>query len=354
VHSQYVDGYVNSDGYTYRGGSWYYGTSTQAYYRTQYTTPGYWSCGRYYPGSSYYYYYAYTPPAVTYQDRDWRSKLLDIAAARDKAEAVVRKGAFEQQYFLESVKALGLEGNFHWNGYGTVPPYVVPQGGYGQGYMPYALEGHAYHNLAYGANATTQFSYSNLASLYGQNDMNALFQQAAQLAAGAQRLSSEATVGFQATVGQEGANRARVAEILARGQVAAQVLASIQAAPTSETKGISFKVTPGGTIAKVDDGSGDPQVRGQLRGQLEALIGAKCAVCHGGAGADGKEVVRGGLDLRDYLDFSPERKQKVWARISLEPGSPDFAGKVMPRDLKDESRPGVPLTKEERKLFFLN
>lgn len=348
----YSNGYVNSDGYSYRDGYWYYPGSSQAYYRTLQTTPGYWRCGYYYPGSSYYFYQTYTPSytapaAVSYDTPNWEVELLKIAAQRDKFEGQIRKSLVDHARYMEAIKALGLQGNFRWDGYGTIPPSIVPQGSY-PGTMPYTLSGHAYHNTSYGAQASTQYGYSTLANLYGSSDLNALYQQAAQLAQGSQRLSSEATAGFQGAISAEGTNRARVAEILVRGQVAAQVLQALSSAPSSETKGISFKVSPGGAIERVEDGSRDPIIKASSLKQLQSIIGEKCAMCHSG------KVLKGKLDLAEYPSFSPEKKQRVLERILMTPANPDYANRMMPRDPNDEGKPGTPLTEAEKRAFMLN
>lgn len=327
----HVNGFVNSDGYTFNSGYWYYGASPQAYYRTLISTPGYYSYGYYYPGSSYYQYTAYYPPkaAVSYTDPDWRTKLLDIAQQRDKTEGKVRLGAFEQQYFLESVRALGLEGNFTWRGYGAVPPYPVI--------------GAAHYAQSYGANATTQYgySYSTIAQLYGDNtNLNSLYQQAAQLTRQLLQLGGEANAGFQALVNTEGGNRARVAEIIVKGQMAMQILNALNAPSTVETRGFSFKVEPNGNVQRQEQNV-SPETKNELMRLWKINADARCAECHSG------KTVKGGFNLADYPRYDPAQKQAVWLRLTTT--DPD---KVMPR-LKDGT-PGRRLTPEELKLWVLN
>jgi len=298
------------DGYWYRDGV--------PHTRVLVEQSPYWYCGRYYAGTSYYRYTRHSKPAPTPKDPDWRSKLLDIAAQRDKFEADARKGAAEQQYFLEGVRALGLEGNFAWRS-----PRLYSS-----------------LDVTYGANASTQYgySYSTLAQVYGDNNLPQLYQQAAQLAQGAQRLSGEASSKFSDLVGQEGLNRARVAEVLARGQVLTAISQSLAAGP--EVRGIRFTVSSGGKMQRVEEDV-DPDIKRDLSKQFSALAAARCAGCHSG------DKVRGNFDVGSYPQLSPEQKQLVWARLV----DPDDK-RVMP-----QAGPGEQLkrlTPAELRLFFLN
>ena len=157
---------------------------------------------------------------------------------------------------------------------------------------------------------------------------------------GSQQFSFNATTAFQGLVGQEGTNRAKVAEILAKGQVAAQVIQALQSG--NEVKGVSFTITSGGKIQQqVDSNAVDPKERQALLGQFEQLVGAKCASCHSNG------TKKGGLDLSGYLTFSQAQKQAVWDRIT----TTDQA-RMMPRD--PSGGPGIALTAQEKRLFFLN
>lgn len=325
--------------YTYRDGYWWLGD--KAYTRQLYQNPGYWSYGVYYPGSYYYQYLevpvatktVYKKETVSYTDPGWRSKLLDIAAQRDKFEGEIRKNAHEQAYFLDGVKALGLQGNFGWSGYGAVPPGSSGASyGYGYGYASYG---------GAGANATTKYTYSNLSQLYGDGDLSQLYQAANQLAQNAQRLGGEATSGFTALAGQEGANRARVAEILAKGQMAQQVLQALETAPTGVTKAFSFKFNERGVFEKTEAASGvNPKLREELSEQFSAVASARCASCHSGA------TRKGGFDVYSYPSMSAEEKQRVWMRLATE-----NEATVMPRT--GDGRPGKRLTLEEFRAFLL-
>ena len=340
---EYADGFTTQAGYVYRGGLWW--LNNKAFTRTLVTTPGYWNGCSWVAGTSYYQYYdvslpTYTAPATlpTYTDPGWRGKLLDIAAARDKREGAIRAGAFEQAYFLDAVNALGLQGNFRWNGYGGVPPYFQQNAVGGQaGAYGYQMTGQLYN---FGANANTQYgaSFNSIASIYGDNNTAQLFQQAAQLAAQAQKLGGDATNSFHGLVGQEGSNRAKVAEILAKGQQAQQILDALRAAPSTETKGFNFKITPVGIQAVPENV--DPAVKQKLSTDFNTLVVAKCANCHSGNGP------KGGFDITKWAAFDAEMKQKVLDRLT----SPD-PKVMMPRGADGA---GVRLSNEELKLFLLN
>ena len=307
-------GYLNSDGYWQYSGDPYYWYGNNAYVRTLVNGTGYYSCGVYYPGASYYrytYHHTYTAPVqLSYTDPGWRSKLLDIAAARDKAEASIRKAAFEQAYFKDAVQALGLTGNFRWDGYGIAPPYVYPS------VVPYAGYGSLQLSTA-GVNGSTVYgqTYNSIASVYGDANLSQLYQQASRLAENAQSLAGQATGDFGKLVGQEGSNRAKVAEILARSQAAMEFLKSLeQPGSKFESREFRFKVVPGTNggmqIQKLDPTAPQapvmPQVNDTKALEQSAL---KCISCHG---PDKKD---GGFDVRTYLTLSPADKVKVVQRL---------------------------------------
>lgn len=315
----YYNGYHNSDGYSFYNGYWYYGNV--AYTRTRYYQPGYWSYGVYYPGYYYYHYYRYnapqqnyTPP-VTPKDTNWRTKLLQIAEYQVKENT-------EQRNFTEGIKALGLQNSLATTG--------------NAGYSGYG------YNVSVPVNASTQYGYSfqSIAQLYGDTNLNQIFQAAAQLTAGAQKLSGQATSDFQALVGQEGANRSRVAEILAKGQAAAQILNALKGPSSTNLQGFAFKVDSNGTIQKVDNGVA-PLDKTVVAQQAAIIINTKCVSCHNPSNK------KGGLDMTQYNSFSPEDKQVVWARITT-----DDQNKMMPRN--PSGGPGQKLTSDELRILMAN
>lgn len=331
----YPDGYVNDAGYTWRNGYWW--KDSHAYKYEKYWVPG--SCyfyGGYYhqdPGHWDHKYVEYpvanyVPPVqkVTYRDADWKAKLLDIAAARDKWEGDIRRGAYEQRYFMDSVDALGLKGNFHWGGYGASPPYGDV--------TAYPLNGVLRSSLqfgSYGANASTIYgsSYKQIAEQYGDANLSQLYQQANRLAENAQKLGGQATADFSGLVQAEGSNRARVAEILARGEAAQRVLQSLDGPPRTETRTLEFKI------------GGASQAASGPKQQFESVFSTRCGACHSGA------KPKAGFDLTKYYGMTPEQKGQVWELLVTKDRD-----KMMPRSRDGAAAEYLPLA--EVKLFTEN
>jgi hypothetical protein len=340
----YYNGYVNSDGYTYQDGYWAYNGSY--YTRTLYESYGYWRCGVYYPGSRYYTYAVanYTPPAAatvatpSYKP-GWREALLEVAAQRDRLRAEALKNVIDQNAYIESVKALGLDGEFRWPGLGAIPSHLLSTPSF-QSSLPYGSHGNVYNTTTYGANATSQYgiSYATLANVYGDNSLPLLYQAMAQAVSGAQRLAGDANSGLQSVVNQEGANRARIAEIITRAQMAEKIIAALQSPGGVSTTGFTFSIGPGGNLTR-SEGVIDNATREQINTQWQASA-QRCMVCHSPAKKSG------GFDVTTYPNLDVEAKNKVWARLT----SPDDKIR-MPR------LPGggvdKPLPQEELKLWLL-
>lgn len=347
------------------------GEQVQAQYFTGYVTPyvvpinykdglfhwhtaWYDAGGRYYPAGSYawlnsnwylyghgYYYPAKVeaPKAADYTP-DWKKKLLDIAAARDKVEGRLRIQALDHQTYLEALKALGLEGNFKWNGYGTAPVY--PNAG--------ATHTYGYNNAGsvnlgnFGANGNTiyGYSYSSIKDVYGDTNLNSLYQQAARLTQNAQQLAGQATTDFSDLVGKEGENRARVAEILAKAQAAKAALdaATPQTRTREESRVFSFSAVSdgnGGVKVVPIEGNGAAAQPAAVTGEAQQFRVQACAACHSGANK------KGGFDIASYPTLNLEQKAKVWERVfSTDPE------KVMPRS--KDGKP-APLPAEGKKKF---
>jgi hypothetical protein len=350
----YADGTVDGC-YTYRGGYWWHGDNayTRAYVSYTYYAPAYVN-GCYYPNYlwtgyrwqyTYHHTREYCPPAPRYERRselptpkthptNWRAALLDIAANRDKVEGELRKSAVEHNEFLEATQALGLTGNFRWGGYGAEP--IWPRGyrlgtgyGYGAGNDPGTYQFHAQ-----GFNGNTVYGYSTqtAADLYGSTDVNALYQQAAKLAQGAQGLAEQATKDHGDRVAQIGNNQARVAEILARAAAAREVFQAT--APPAEAKVRSQ--TQGAVVMPkaVDAPAAEPLA------QWQAHATAKCAGCHG-------KSDNHGFDVSTYPSMDFAGKSRVWNYLLAK--NPD---KRCPKN--EDGSPGQPLTQADLKLWFAN
>ncbi len=320
------NGVLNSDNYWSYAGDKYYYRGNYAYNR--YYAQPYYSYGVYYPGSYVYTYsHTYTPqtytaPTPAYTDPGWRSKLLDIAAARDKAESNIRKSAFEQAHYMDAVKALGLQGNFHWQGYGVAPPY--PSYAYG---VPHSSYGNLQlSNAGVQGNTLYGYSYNSIASVYGDTNLSQLYQQANRLAENAQRLSGQATTDFSALVGAEGSNRARVAEILAKSQAVQEMLRAMQDGNAKvETKTFTFKMVQGANgameIQKVPNGppngngvANPEQLPAPGNGQVDQAkwqqSAMSCVACHSG------QKKEGAFDVTQYQTLTPDQKMKVVNRLT--------------------------------------
>lgn len=352
--ANYPGSYVNTDGYYVYTGDSYYWNGNNAYTRYWVSTPGYY-CGSYYPSGYYRYTYHHahvasvytTPvysPTVNYTDPGWRSKLLDIAAARDKAEAQIRKNAFEQAYFKEAVQTLGLTGNFRWDSYGVSPPYSyspIPS-------VPYGSYGSLQYSSA-GVNGSTLYgqTYNSIASVYGDANLSQLYQQANRLAENAQKLSGQAVSDFGSLVGNEGQNRAKIAEILARSQAAAEFLKSLEAPSGKvETKTFTFKVVPGADGKMQIQKMEQPQVPimpnvNEDVGKLWEQSATKCLTCHSGVRKDG------GFDVTQYRTLSPQQKMVVIGRLTTKDAS-----KRMPRTA--DGKAFDPMPDNELDLWFKN
>lgn len=290
------DGYVYcaSDGYWYRGG--------YPYTRSPYT---YWERG------CQYTWYKYQPVVANYSN--YRTIFAQISAQRSRDEGRIRISANEHNQFIQAAKELNIA--IPW---GALTPSLAPGYGYGH-YNPVAAAqlGH------YGAsgNSLYGYSYSSVADVYGNTDANLLYQQAAALAKNSQDLGGQATSNFSSLVEQAGNNRARVAEILAKGQTASVAL---QASNAQSSASVKVQVQGTGT-----------QTGTQLPQQVSGLdiMRAKCAACHTTSIAHEK----GGdfalfADDGKVLPLAPEYLNRIGRRITLGQMPPREAGGPLPPD----------------------
>lgn len=292
----------------------------------------YWPAGNYaWRGGTWVAQSGYVETVPQYA-QGWKTKVLDVASKRDDYNA-----------YLNALKELGMP-----------QPPPAQQGGQQPGMFAPANAMNGNANLGtYGANASTLYgypyqgtlyTYSSVKDLYGDANINTLFQQAAQLAQNAQALGGEATKQFQSSVALEGGNRARVAEILARSQAAAETLRAAQGSEShTTTQGQTFRIEPQQPQPQVQppqQGGAQPRVEGGGGTNFAAFVQlatAKCLRCHGGEKTEGK------FDIRQYANIPVRDKvEKVWPRLTT-----TDKDKIMPKG-------GAPLTTEELKLFFAN
>lgn len=353
----YSDGYTNASGYTYQDGYWWYGD--QAYRRVKYSEPYYYySCGTRCTGyrSAYKYEPVYLQKekvVVTKEDLangsedGWRGKLLEIAGNRDKWEAKARQSAQEHNEFLESVKFLGMQGNFHWNGYGYEMSYAQ---------NPYAYEGYGQKEVfqQYGqfpaAQGQTVYGYNEIADIYANVDLGQLYDSVLRLREQSYGYESKATSETHALVGDLASKMAEIKEIEAKGRAASAALKASEAkdrttllrefwsaypsaSGTTSTTTRRSQSTSSVTVGGMAGGGG------QALALVERVVANKCISCHTSGGA------QGGLNLDDLTALTPEQSTKILDRIV----SPDENARM---PLAQDRSPGEPLSREEIAAFF--
>lgn len=177
---------------------------------------------------------------------------------------------------------------------------------------------HSYtYNITYGqlpvntgAGTLYGYSYASVADVYGNTDIGALYNQAIRLAGDANAYADKANTNAMSLVAQAGRERAKVAEILAKGQVIAQANASAAA--------LAASVSPGPEVAPsshtVVQGNGQTVVNKDpapvAAGAVQKIFNEKCVRCH----RTGKEA--GGLNLEDASRLDATQVQKVLARTT--------------------------------------
>lgn len=314
ISTVFADGYTFSNGYY-----WYNGT---AYNRS--IAYGY---DRY--GCRYSYYQYTAAPQVSYNDSDWKVKLLEIAKQRDLYEGKIRQGLFEQASFLQAVKALGLEGNFAIRGYGAQAPSPYPQLQLG----------------SYGMNGSTIYGTGQQQILQAITsdpvDLNILFQQMSRLTQNAQQLAGQGHTDFADLIAKAGNNQAEVAKILAKSKLIQDALKSLQD-PNSiklESRTFSFKIGADGKIEAIEP---EPKFKAVVPPEeFQKIMVQDCGTCHLG------EKAKGGFNLASYLSFTEAQKEVVRQRLT----HPD-PKKRMP--LKSDLSPGVPLPQSKLKMWYHN
>lgn len=271
--------------YTYRDGFYWLGEVPYTRQKVQYTTPGYYQCGYYYPGTvSYRYEYTraavYTPPAPPRYGPGWKEQALKYAEYRDDLAA-----------YLKTLDALGIQGQQ----YSFQQGYHYPQMNYATG------------QTAYG------YTYQAVKEAYGQTDLNTLYQQASRLAQGAQGLGGQATAEFQSLVAQAGENQAKVAEILAKAQAVRAIMEGVRPEPrVKETTTINgVAMPPAGAATAL------------------TVLNSRCASCHSGA------QKKGTFDVAQWNQLTDDQRAGVLARVLTDddarrmPRKPDgSAGKL--------------------------
>lgn len=323
------DGYVNSEGYTWKSPYWWYdGTpyvrKQVAYtaYTTSYSYPSYsygygYSYPTYYQTPYTYYKYTYTAvPLPKASDPDFRSKLIDVYAAQRKYEAVNIKQRVDQEAFNESVRVLGLDSVFK---------YV---GAVGSPYNGYSSAN------SYGQVSTTAYGHTvqQLTDIYGTANPDILPQAAARLTERAVEFAAQTGAQLNNATAAQVQGTIRAAEIRAKGEAAALALKAAAADPSFHLKTTKtyYGVTPAGQVES-------RQV--QLTPQ-EYRVQA-CGQCHSGKNVMGK------FDVTLWDKFTDAQLDNAWERVTTD--DPD---KLMPRDLKDPTKPGHKMSTEQAEYLF--
>jgi hypothetical protein len=322
-----------SDGYVYQDGYWYLGK--QAYTRASvpYSYQAYDSYGRCYRTYTAYKwaYTAYVAPAVTYKDPDYRTKLLAIAQERDRFIMNQRKDAIEQNNFIETVRELGLNGNFNVRGYGNEVAYANPLrigGSYSYGVANYGNPG---------ATAYT-YSYNSLTDIYGKSDPSVLQNQYARSVENTGTLHERALTGLGDIVKLDATTRERILTKMINGQIAERLMLAMDT-PTTKTQ-TTITETGTGTLPVSPSPENKTGLLGfanladQFRRQALLVTNGKCIACHG------KDNPKGGLDLTDPFALTIEEQRSIVTRARHADPS-----KRMP--LSDSGAPGEPLTNAE-------
>lgn len=327
---------LKADDFTFRDGFWWSGGV--AYTRTQVWNPITYTRGYngylYANPQTYYWSYIRVPVIVKKVQLPakapvgWRTQLLELAKQRDAYEGKMRLLAVDQKAYIDSIAALGLTGNYKWEGYGTGVP------GYSQSL-------YSSRSTSYGASGLTQYGYSvkSVREMYGETNLNTLYQQSARLTAGAQALAGKANSEFSGLVGAAGDNAARIAEILAQAEAAERALKAARLAPSTKE---TTTITGSGTSTLPPPKPVEEDLAIASATDFLKTVGIpRCASCHSG------NNIKGGFDILKYPTMTDEAKSKVWERLITKDEM-----KRMPRLATGGVAPKLPVA--ELKKFFAN
>jgi hypothetical protein len=298
-------------------------------------TPGYYALTCSYGCRSYVWvpgtagYYRYTRVALTPQTPDWQSKMLAIAAYRDKAILAERKALLNQAAFIDTARVLFGDQQFHITGYGASVGYP-PYNGYGQVASLALSSAGPQGQTVYG------YSYNNLnAQMYGQTDMNALLQSYARTVGNAQQLAGQAHQDFGDITQQQATYAGRVAEVLARSQAARAVWDATAPSPQTNvnltTGKFEFSSGTPPAMPKADQPPPAPKPNPPAVAPPPTPVPAQpgadaafnawkqsainnCVACHYKA-PDGGGKIEGGFDVSKFWYADEATKSRVKARL---------------------------------------
>lgn len=317
-YTAYGQYYQKADGY------WYWNNEGSPYTREKvwYQTYGYYcGCNQYY----WTYRWEYKPyvaatyetkvEEVDYKQPGWRGKLLDIAKQRDAIEGRIREGREEQLAFENSIRVLGLSGNFYMQNYGAA---YAPSS-----YLNNAAYGNSIFYGAHGAQANTITGYTNitLADIYGDSNPAALFQMQDQSVKRAQQLAGQAALSQSDSLDRHGTNLARVAEFLAKEQALRTFLREFKTEPrqqiesrTWQWRTESFQAPPPAPAPVMPPaGGGSGRVKYAPEKFMELVAIPSCAKCH--SKDSGK--VEASLDITKlFTSMTADQKIKIRQRLT--------------------------------------
>lgn len=309
--SGYSNGYVNRHGYTWNNGYWWRTKANGDRCAFTRVRKPYWYCGRKYYRWIYRQQfcnnrYSTSSPytRIDPTNDDALMKLLDIAAARDRVEGQMRVRAQKFQEFRSAAEVLGLQGNFGWQGYGMYYPAAATAGAYQQQYA----------NTQYpSAQGSTVYGYTTVSDVYGDLDLNALYEQAIRLAQDQSKYAAEASERTQSLVAQQGAQHSRIAEIYARAQAARELAKATEPQPSSHTKESGWVVKfPGNGQEPVVERNGEEDndyLDRAFVNLTQAAFRANCVKCHGG------EKTEKNLDLTNLRNLTAAQAGGIVTRI---------------------------------------
>lgn len=176
--------------------------------------------------------------------------------------------------------------------------YAPKRGAYAA--APAALAG-----SSYAEQGTTVYGYNKLSEIYKPTDLALAFNQAARFTDKALELGPQAISGYQAIVESEGNRQAKVAEIIAKGQAAAQALNASNPTAGDSKSSVSFKITQGAGQATIPQPANNDDLS---KAKIEILT-ASCIQCHNATNPNGQ------LDLTKYESFTQDQKDAVFAAI---------------------------------------
>jgi hypothetical protein len=316
---------LKADGLYYDGSGAAYTRETVWWQKPSVTYYGCRACTTY----SWQSYYTFTPVPVpvlvTSADPEWRTRLLEIAATRDKYEARLRASSNEHNQFLESVRELGFSGNFAIQNYGAAPSLANPYRFVGNYQLANLQTGNfgAQGNTLYG-----YYGYNYIADFYGKTDDTILLQQAAALAKDGQGYAAQGVQGAYGLIDRAGARRAQVAEVIARGQTASQVYHATQPTGSAHVE-VKESVTGPAPLPRFMPPADMPQPNPNAFSAVRKAAVQACIQCHG---EDPK--TNHGYSVVRHWSLQPEAQDYVASLLTKDPSDPKF----MPR--RQDGSPG--------------